>query len=181
MFISPSFLKGIFVDFRNSGLKELLFFQHFKVVTHCLLVCVVSDKKSMVILILLPLYVMCLFSSGCLKIFSLYFLLSSLIILCLGGYAGGGGWIWVFSIYLSWYSQPRGSVFQNSQPLRFVSKFSAINSSNISPVPFSFSFLSGIPIVCMLDYLMLFHGSWMLCTFFFHSCLSLCFSFDHIY
>ena len=117
MLISSSFLKGIFVGFIYSWLKELLcFIQHFKVVTRCFLVCVVSDKKSTVILTLFPLYVMCLFFPWMPQDFLfVFFFLRSLMILCLGGCAGG--WIWVFFIYLSWYSQPLCSGFQNSQPL----------------------------------------------------------------
>lgn len=119
MLISSSFLKSFFVGFIYSGFKELLcFIQHFKVVTRCFLVCVVSDKKSTVILTLFPLYVMCLFFPWMPQDFLFvffFFFLRSLMILCLGGCAGG--WIWVFFIYLSWYSQPLCSGFQNSQTL----------------------------------------------------------------
>lgn len=67
---------------------------------------------------LFPLYACVFFPPGCLKIF-LYFVWEVLMILCLGGCAGG--WIWVLFIYLGILN-----------PLFWVSKFSAINSSNNS-------------------------------------------------
>lgn len=113
--ISSSFLKGIFVGFIYSGLKKLLcFIQHFKVVTHCFLVCVVSDKKSMVILTLFPLYAMCLFSPWMPQDF--------LFVFCFEKFNDSvSRWVcWGLDlgfVYLSWYSQPLCSGFQNSQPL----------------------------------------------------------------
>jgi len=141
MLISSSFLKSFFVGFIYSGFKELLcFIQHFKVVTRCFLVCVVSDKKSTVILTLFPLYVMCLFfpwmPQDFLFVFFFFFEKFNDSVsrwVCWGVDLG--------FLYLSFL------VFSAS--LFWVSKFSDINSSNNSSLPFSFSFfLSSQSCVC---------------------------------
>jgi hypothetical protein len=47
---SSSFLKGVIYSFRNAGLKGLFALQHFKNVTHCLMVCKASDKNCAAVL-----------------------------------------------------------------------------------------------------------------------------------
>lgn len=52
-------------------------------ILHCVLVCIVSDEKSAVFLIILPLSMICLFSLVALKVFSLSVAFSNLIMMCL--------------------------------------------------------------------------------------------------
>lgn len=89
----------------------LFYFHYWTQRFHCLLACLVFNKKYVVILIFFPLYIACLFFSGCLKDF--FFITSSdnFTIICLGivffivlklGFIGFLGSIDLYSLYQIW-------------------------------------------------------------------------------
>ena len=117
--------------------------------------CMVFHEKSVVILIIVPQWVR----------YFLLWLLSRLYFL----------YLIFWSLNMIWKSVDLGvfillSVFQASWICGFISvinvgKFSAITTSNISSVIFSPYSPSGIPLICMVYLLWLFHSSWIVCSF----------------
>lgn len=79
VFISPSSLRCIF-----TGCRILNTFCSLKMLLHCLLTCLLSDKNCAVILLFVPYYVMSVFALAALICFSLSRILSNLIMMCLG-------------------------------------------------------------------------------------------------
>lgn len=70
-----------FIYFRK---KKNKFSQHFQMLSHFLLVCLVFNEKSLKNLIFVPLYVTSFVSLAAFNMFSLSLVFSNLIVMCLG-------------------------------------------------------------------------------------------------
>lgn len=102
-FISPFFLKDVFTDYRILGQQSFcllfLFFLFFcfhsvlfpftavKMTHYLFLACVISEERSTLTFIIIPLHIMYHFSLTVFKILSLSLVFSNLIVMCLGEFS----------------------------------------------------------------------------------------------
>ena len=100
-FISPSYLNEIIVRYNNLGCRFFSFII-LCMSYHFLLSCRVSVKRSSVILMEIPLYVMCCFSHAAFNIFSLQLIFVSLFNICLGLFCLGFILFWILCVSWTW-------------------------------------------------------------------------------